>query len=168
METYYSFCSFIFFNIFMLRIQSIYFYIKNTINFSHKCVIVFLILHTHTHKHMYIDMADVMSTYHGGDGDDELPKHPPLYLATMSLHCLIKGGKILSLWQYISFLANLEVLSPSNSISRAKYYVVGQYSDHYIWHIRTLIRQYIPLCYRTWKSVLEELRVSLFPQGEVK
>ena len=47
-------------------------------------------------------------------------------------------------------------------------YPVGQYSEHYVQYISSLIRQQIPPCYRSWKNVPEELRVSLLTQVEVK
>ena len=110
-----------------------------------------------------------MSRHHGGDGGDELLRHP----LTIQGDCESapppkrrQHSKSLTAFQLFNKLG--DCIPIQFDLEGLIFYVVSQYSEHYVWRICSLIRQQILPCYRCWKNVIEELRVSLLSQVEVK
>ena len=115
-------------------------------------------------------MADVMPSHHGGDGADEPPRHPS---STILVDC--ESASPPKRRQYYKSLTVFQLYNKLQGpipiqfdLEGETFYAVGEYSEHYVWHIGSLIRQLIPPCYRSWKAVPEELRVLLLSQVEVK
>ena len=90
-----------------------------------------------------------MPSHHGGDWGDELPKHPP---NTVPIDCESipppkrrQHYKSLTVFQrYNKLQGHIPI---QFDLEGETFYAVGEYSEHYIRHIGSLIRQHIPLCY---------------------
>ena len=88
-------------------------------------------------------MTDVMSSYHGGDGGDEPPRHPP---PTVPADCESalppkrkQHYKSLTVFQLYNKLQG--PISIEFDLEGEIFYAVGQYFDHVVQHIGSLIRQ---------------------------
>ena len=120
--------------------------------------------------YIYKDMADVIPSNHGGDGSDEPPSHPP---STVLVDCESalppkrrQHYKSLIIFQLYNKLHG--VISIQFDLEGKIFYAVREYSEYYVRHIGSLIRQLIPSCYQYWKMVPNELRVPLLSQVKVK
>ena len=103
-------------------------------------------------------MADVLSRHHRGDEGDKPPRHPP----TVPGDCesapppkRSQYSKSLIVYQLANKLGGY--IPIQFDLEGNTFYVVGLYSEHYVRHIGSLIRQQISPCNRSWKNVIEEL-----------
>ena len=114
-------------------------------------------------------MVDVLSRHHGGDEGDEPPRHLPTVLGDCESTPPPKRrqhSKSLTIYQLVNKLGTC--IPIQFDLEGDTFYVVGLYSEHYVRHIGNLIRQQIPPCYWSWKTVSDELRALLLSQVEVK
>ena len=104
-------------------------------------------------------MANIMPSHHGGVGGDEPPKHPPNIVPADCQFTLPpkrrQHYKSLTIFQSYNKLQG--PIPVQFDLEGETFYVVGEYSEYYIRHIGSLIRQLIPQCYLSWKVVPEEL-----------
>ena len=103
-------------------------------------------------------MTDVLPRHHGGDKSDKPPRHSPIvpsdYESAPS-HKRRQHSKSLTIYQLFNKLGC--PIPIQFDLEGEIFYVVCQYFEHCVWYIGSLIRQQIPPCYWSWKSVLEEL-----------
>ena len=87
-------------------------------------------------------MTDVMSRHHGGDVGDERSRYPPIVPGDCESAPPPKRrqpSKSLTVYQFFNKLGNPILIQ--FDLEGLTFYVVGQYSEHYVWHIGNLIRQ---------------------------
>ena len=87
-------------------------------------------------------MTDVyMPTYHGGDEGDELSRHPPSVPVDCESARPLKRrqhSKSLIVFHLYNKLGGL--IPIQFDLEGETFYVIGQYSKHYVRHISSLIR----------------------------
>ena len=92
-------------------------------------------------------MANVMPSHHGGDGVDEPPRHPPStdpadyeFAPPPKRRQHYKSLTVFQLYNKLQSLFPIRF-----NLEGKTFYAVGEYSEHYVQHIGSLIRQLIPL-----------------------
>ena len=85
-------------------------------------------------------MADVMPTHHGGDGGDELPRHPLIVLSDYQFPPPKRSQHSKSLTTFQLYTKLGGPIPIQFDLEGKTFYVVGQYSEHYVRHIGSLIQ----------------------------
>ena len=86
-------------------------------------------------------MADVIPSHHGGDGGDELPRHPHSIVLTdcesappPKRRQYYKSFMVYQLYNKLGRLIPIQF-----NLDGETFYAVGEYSEHYVRHIGSLI-----------------------------
>ena len=96
-----------------------------------------------------------MPSHHGRDRGDEPPRHPPSTVLTDWESALPpkmrQHYKSLTIFQLYNKLQG--PIPVQFDLEGETFYAVGEYSDHYVRYIGSLIRQLIPPYFWSWKVV---------------
>ena len=90
-----------------------------------------------------------MPSHHGGDGSNEPPRYPPSIIPTGCESAppskMRQHYKSLTVYQFYNKLRH--PIPIQFDLDGETFYIVGEYSEHYVRHIGSLIRQLILSCY---------------------